>query len=122
MPVTGSRIVLLGLVAACFVTLSAFSPAERGADRLPSVQPTSADTLRYDVPAGDPLILALPARVNGEEATYHVMDAPALSWLVDHSFFYQTVRGERGELAIRFRRTTASGTQDPVVLLVTITA
>jgi len=120
--VTGSRIVLLGLVAACFVTLSAFSPAERGVDRLPSVQPTVADTLRYEVAAGDPLIVSLPARVDGAEATYTVMEAPALSWLVDHSFFYQTVRGERGELAIRFRRTTPSGAQEPVVLLVTITA
>ncbi|MEO0560203.1 MAG: hypothetical protein AAF170_18710 [Bacteroidota bacterium] len=119
---TGSRIVCLGLVAACVVTLTAFSPAERVADRLPSAQPTVADTLRYDVAAGDPLIVALPARVDGSEATYDVMEAPALSWLVDRSFFYQTVRGERGVLAIRFRRTTAAGAQDPVVLLITITA
>ena len=122
MLVTRFRIVTLASAAAFFVTLSAFSPAERAFERLPSVQPTAADTLRYEVAAGDPLIVALPGRVNGMEATYEVEEAPALSWLVDRSFFYQTVRGERGTLAIQLRRSTASGSTEPVVLLVTITA
>ncbi len=119
---TGSRIVLLGLAAASFLTLSAFAPAEREAYARPSVQPTLADTLRYEVAAGNPLIIALPARIEGAEASYEVMEAPALSWLVDRSFFYQTMRGERGTLAIRLRRTSTSGGTTPVVLLVTITA
>ena len=119
---TGSRIVFLGLIAAYVVTLSAFSPAKREADQLSSAQPTLADTLRYEVASGDPLIVSLPARADGSEATYEVLEAPALSWLVDRSFFYQTVRGERGDLAIRLLRTTAAGRETPVILLVTITA
>jgi hypothetical protein len=111
---------LFGFVAALAVSLSAFSPAERIAERLPSAQPTLSDTLRYEVVAGDPLIVALPARFEGVEATYEVIEAPALSWLVDRSFFYQTVRGERGTLAIRLRRTSPN--PGSMVLLVTITA
>ena len=121
-PVIGSRIVLLGLTLAVAFTLAAFAPAERTAYRLPSAQPTVADTLRFEVTAGDPLIVALPARVNGVEASYALEEAPALSWLVDRSFFYQTMRGERGVLSVHLRRTTESGAGTPVVLLVTITA
>lgn len=106
---------------AAVVGLSAFAGPERAPAPLPSVQPSVADTLRFSVVAGTPLIVALPAQVDGAEAEYRVLEAPALSWLVDRSFMYRTVAGERGELAVRFQRTSA-GREDTVVVLVTITA
>ena len=97
------------------------SRAERASGPVPSAQPSAADTLRYEVTAGEPLIVALPGRVGGAEVRYRVDEAPALSWLVDRSFYYRTVAGERGTLAVRLRR-SGSGAETPVVLLITITA
>ena len=78
-----------------------------------------SDTLRYQVRAGQPLLVSLPARVGGREATYGVEVAPAMSWLVDRSFFWQTLASERGEVAVVFRQTAAA--EDVLVLLVEVT-
>ena len=79
------------------------------------------DTLRYAVRAGETLIVALPPRVAGAEATYQVERAPALSWLVDRSFMWRTLERERGTLPVRLRRTVAGRAPDVLVLLVEIT-
>ena len=113
----------LGLLV-CALALSAEASAERAAPAGPYVAAEGsarADTLRYEVRAGDALIVGLPARVGGGEATYDLVDAPALSWLVDRSFVWQTLTQERGTLAVRVRRTVAGRAPDEVVLLVQIT-
>lgn len=114
------RSLLLCSIAAGVVWAPA-SWAERGSLPVPSAQPSAADTLRFEVVAGDPLIVALPGRVDGTEVSYRVDEAPALSWLVDRSFYYRTMAGERGTLAVRLRR-SGPGAEVPVVLLITITA
>lgn len=82
----------------------------------------AADTLRYDVRAGEPLLVALPAQVRGQAVEYELDRAPALSWLVDRSFMWKTTPGERGVLLIRIRRTAAGADMAPLVLLVTVRA
>ncbi len=94
-----------------------------GAERAPAAPPyadqaSRADTLRYSVRAGETLIVALPA---SGEVSYHVVEAPALSWLVDRSFMWQTLARERGTLPVRLRRTAPGRATEEVVLLVEIT-
>ena len=91
--------------------------AERPERTVRAAQP-SADTLRFEVTAGKPLIVALPATVDGAAATYSVVEAPALSWLVDRSFIWTTDRRERGRLAVTLARSAA--TEDTLVLLVDV--
>ena len=84
-------------------------------------QASRADTLRYTVRAGETLIVALPASAAGSEVTYEVVEAPALSWLVDRSFMWRTLARERGTLPVRLRRTGGGLAPEEVVLLVEIT-
>ena len=81
----------------------------------PEASATAADTLRYTVKAGTPLIVALPAEHEGREVTYRLLDAPALSWLVDRSFLWRTTEQERGTLPIQIERLPGGET---LVLLV----
>jgi len=104
-------------LAAPTVSLAA-PPAQRSADLIGYVAPP--DTLTYTARAGQPFLVSLPARVGGQEATYRTVEAPALSWLVDRSFFWNVLAGERGTLAIRFERRVGSGAPEPFVLLVEI--
>ncbi len=95
------------------------------AERAPAPPPyadqaSRADTLRYSVRAGETLIVALPVPA-GSEASYEVVEAPALSWLVDRSFMWRTLARERGVLPVRLRRTTTGRAPEEVVLLVEIT-
>lgn len=108
--------ILLVLVAVLAVWASAA--------RLPAAAPLGprgvvADTIRTAVRAGEALIVALPERHAGAEATYRVLQAPALSWLVDRSFFWQTLPSERGLRLVRFER-TAQGAADTFVLAVEV--
>ncbi len=80
-----------------------------------------ADTLRYEVRAGTTLIVGLPPRVGSAEATYEVVEAPALSWLVDRSFMWRTLAEERGPHTVRLQRRVREGEPEEVVLLVEIT-
>lgn len=109
----------MALAAVCAVSL-ALSPAERPTTAPSYRQSTAADTLRYSVRAGQPLIVALPARFEGGEAQYEIIEAPALSWLVDRSFLWRTVDGERGTFPVRFLRRTPGGAPDTLVLVVEI--
>ena len=110
---------LLGLLLSA--GLVAAAPPQRAADaaRYPGAE-ARADTLRAQVRAGETLIVALPAAVDGAEATYRAVEAPALSWLVDRSFMWRTLAAERGELAVVFER-RGGAAPEAVVLLVEIT-
>ena len=83
-------------------------------------QPMAVDTLRYEVRAGQTLIVALPAEFEGREASYRLLEAPALSWLVDRSFMWRTTPAERGQLPIRIERSAPGAFPDTLVLLVDI--
>lgn len=80
-----------------------------------------ADTLVYSTRAGEPFIVALPARLGGAEVTYRPLELPALSWLVDRSFFWNVLGGETGTLPVVFERAVAGREADTLVLLVEIT-
>ncbi|MEM1057305.1 MAG: hypothetical protein AAGI52_17445 [Bacteroidota bacterium] len=117
-----SRIVLFSAI----VWVSALSAEARerpaalaGADLL-RAQPSQTDTLRYQVRAGHTLIVALPTDVEGREVDYRLLEAPALSWLVDRSFMWRTTPGERGTLPILVERSEQGGSPDTLVLLVEI--
>lgn len=105
---------VLSVAIAPFINGNAQTPPNVGLS-----QATAADTLRYSVPAGEALIANLPPRHRGNPATYRLLEAPALSWLVDRSFFWQTTAGERGRLPILVERRFGSS-RDTLVLLVQI--
>ncbi len=99
----------------------AAAPAERGAPAGPYAEATAAaDTIHATVQAGQTLILALPERAGRAEASYEVLEAPALSWLVDRSFMWRTLERERGTLPVRFLRRAGDATPDTLVVLVEI--
>ncbi len=109
---------LLGAVA-----LLAAAPAERAARPDPYAEATvAADTIHAMVQAGETLILALPPTAGRAEATYEVLEAPALSWLVDRSFMWRTLERERGTLPVRFLRRAEGAAPDTLVVLVEIVA
>ena len=83
-------------------------------------EPSASDTLRYQVRAGRSLIVALPATFEEREASYRLLKAPALSWLVDRSFMWRTTAGERGQLAVLIERRAPGILPDTLVLLVDI--
>lgn len=105
---------ILAIAVASIVNGNAQTPPDVGLG-----QATAADTLRYSVPAGEALIVNLPPRHRGNEASYRLLKAPALSWLVDRSFFWRTTAGERGRLPILVERRSGSS-RDTLVLLVQI--
>lgn len=77
---------------------------------------TAPDTLRYSVPSGEALVLPLPA-----DGSYRVLRAPALSWLVDRSFFWQTLPAERGREFVLLERRRGDRS-DTLVLVVDVGA
>ena len=111
----------LALIVVAGLALSASAQRAPGYSAYLRADGARADTLRYDVRAGEPLIVALPARVRGDAVRYVVDEAPALSWLVDRSFLWRTRPGERGEVAVRLRRLTEGRADEPVVLLIEVT-
>ena len=101
------------------------SPAAAPSAAAPSAaaRPTSAataaagDTLHYQVRAGQPFLVVLPARADGRPAAYRAVSAPAMSWLVDRSFFWQTLPTERGLMPVVFEPTPGG---EPLVLMVEV--
>lgn len=83
----------------------------------PGPAPAAADTLRFTLPAGEALVAALPGEVS---TTYRVVRAPALSWLVGRSFFWQTVPAERGREFVLLERERADGRTDTLVLVIDV--
>lgn len=113
---------MVGLLA-CLAVWAAPAPADvllaQRADASPRY--AAADTLRYSTPAGAPFIVALPAREGGAEVTYRPLRLPALSWLVDRSFYWNVQPGESGTLPVVFERIVAGRERDTLVLLVELT-
>lgn len=79
-----------------------------------------ADTLRYAVTAGQPLIVQLPAEVRGRDASYRLLRGPALSWLVDRSFFWRTLSSEYGTMHVLIERYSEGREPNTLVLAVTV--
>ncbi|HEX8299956.1 MAG TPA: hypothetical protein VF594_12410 [Rubricoccaceae bacterium] len=94
---------------------SAPAPAARAKPAPETV--AAGDTLHYEVRAGQPFLVVLPARADGRPATYRIASAPAMSWLVDRSFFWQTLPTERGLMPVVFEPTPDG---EPLVLMVEI--
>lgn len=114
-----ARLVLSKTAVLFGAALVAALPAERAGATAWSPSVAAADTLRYQVRAGQALLVSLPPRAGGAEAAYAVVRAPAMSWLVDRSFLWQTIPSERGLMAIVLRETSAR--REELVLLVEVT-
>ncbi len=82
------------------------------------MQAVRADTLHYQIRAGAPFLVVLPATASGRPAAYRVVSAPAMSWLVDRSFYWKTLPTERGLMPIVFEQSAA--TDEQLVLMVEI--
>jgi hypothetical protein len=75
-----------------------------------------ADTLRYEVTAGDALVVPLPG---AEDAVFRGIRLPALSWIVDRSFAWTTLPGEEGREYILIQRRTGARV-DTLLLVVDV--
>lgn len=98
-------------------------PTTRAADRstvvsaLPALSERLQDELVYRVDAGDVLVFALPAEADSVAVVrYRLARAPALSWLVDRSFFWRTLPEARGEHRVLVDATYADGRTDTLVI------
>ncbi len=120
---------IVALTVALAAAMPAVAVAQRPSAAAPSAQRTApsaaaprdaarADTLHYTVRAGQPLLVSLPATVGGRPAAYRVVSAPAMSWLVDRSFFWQTLATESGQMAVVFEQ--SAGSDETLVLIVDI--
>ncbi len=57
-----------------------------------------AETLSYIIQAGEVLIFNLPEVIEGREIdSYRLKESPALSWLVEKSFFWRTLANDVGQ-------------------------
>lgn len=80
-----------------------------------------SDTLRYTAPAGRVFITALPDTLGGRAvAAYALLQAPALSWLVDRSFFWRTRPEDAGRTLLLFEARHAAPPADTLAILVTL--
>ncbi len=67
------------------------------------IRNATPDTLKQSVRTGDVLIFALPESIDSKPVNaYRIVWAPALSWLVDHSFFWRTRPADTGRHEILF--------------------
>ncbi|NNF57352.1 MAG: hypothetical protein HKN04_03840 [Rhodothermaceae bacterium] len=111
--------VLFILAALGWLGLAAPLAARSGVqpDR-PLVRSIAADTLFASVQAGEPLVLSLPETYRGGAAEYRLLRGPALSWLVDRSFFWRTLPAERGLLFVLIERVAPGVQPDTLVLAI----
>jgi hypothetical protein len=112
-------LLIIAAVLAVWAPASGARPVTASAAPL-APEAVVADTIRTAVQAGEALIVTLPERHAGGEAAYRVLEAPALSWLVDRSFFWQTLPAERGLRLIVFERTARGAAADTLVLAVEV--
>lgn len=91
-------------------------PEKTGGPDARSSEAALTDTLQLRVTAGSPLIASLP---DSTGATYSILRAPALSWLIQRSFLWNTSPETSGRHAILLVRDIGS-TPDTLVLLVTV--
>jgi hypothetical protein len=80
------------------------------------------DTIRveHSDEAGSAVITTLPAPDGDSDGSYEVIRAPAMSWLVDRSFLWDTRPEDAGQHTFLFRR-VSDGQTDTVALSITLT-
>jgi len=117
------RTLLIGalLTVGAVAAVPGGAPASAAQGRAAASAGAAGDTLRYQVRAGQPLLAALPARHNGQPASYRLVRGPALSWLVDHGFYWRTLPSESGSMSVLVRRVAPGVPPDTLVLQVTLT-
>ena len=82
----------------------------------------TADTLRHRVPAGDDLIVTLPGTLSQRTvASYTIVRAPALSWLVDRSLLWRTRPNNAGTHALLLQASFQNAAPDTLTILVDVT-
>ncbi len=80
-----------------------------------------AETLSYMVESGQVLILNLPSSFGTTAVeSYRIKQAPALSWLVERSYFWRTLAKDVGEHRISFEARSAGRPIEEVVVLVDV--
>lgn len=100
----------LGLLA----LLIAATPADRDFEATAEV--AAVDTLRYELTAGQSLVVPLPGP---DDATFRGIRLPSLSYLADRSFGWRTIYGQEGREYILIQRRTETRT-DTLVLAVDV--
>ena len=79
-----------------------------------------SDTLRHAIQAGEVLIIDLPEELNGTAiASYSLLRAPALSWLIDYSFMWRTLPQDAGSHHVLIRA-DAPAASDTLVLAINV--
>ena len=83
------------------------------------VEPAHAETLSYVIQAGEVLIVNLPEILGSYRVNeYRIKRAPALSWLVQRSFFWRTLPKDVGKHELQFRALAGGrGVEDLVVIV-----
>lgn len=99
-----------------FLALFLFAANAQADARIPADE-VVADTLRYTLAPGEALVAALPGEA---ETAYRAVRAPALSWIVGRSFFWQTVPAERGREYVILERQRTDGRTERLVLIVDV--
>lgn len=95
------------------VLLAAGGPAGQEYE---ATAPLAADTLRYELTAGQSLVVSLPGP---DEAEFRGVRLPALSWIVDRSFGWRTLPAEEGREYVLIQRRTPARV-DTLVLVVDV--
>lgn len=86
-----------------------------------SIAPARAETLSYVSQAGEVLIFNLPATLGQRKIdSYTITKAPALSWLVQKSFFWRTLPKDAGKHEILFKAVAGGSNVEDVVVQVEI--
>ncbi len=112
----------LAFAVVCVIVWALPPTARSGVQTAPDAvrSAVQADTLRYAVTAGQPLIVQLPAEVRGREASYRLLRGPALSWLVDRSFFWRTLSSEYGTMHVLIEQRAAGREPNTLVLAIQV--
>ncbi len=85
------------------------------------IEPARAETLSYVSQAGEVLIFNLPATLGQRKIdSYTITKAPALSWLVQKSFFWRTLPKDAGKHEILFKAVAGGNNVEDVVVQVEI--
>ena len=113
---------LLAFAVVCVIVWALPSLARSGVQTAPDAVRSAiqADTLRYAVTAGQPIIVQLPDEHRGRDASYRLLRGPALSWLVDRSFFWRTLSSEYGTMHVLIERRAEGRERDTLVLAITV--
>ena len=81
----------------------------------------AGDTLTYFISSGEILIVNLPDQYRGFDIErYEIRSAPALSWLVERSFFWRTLGKETGSFDIVFDAISGGQPVNELVLAVNV--